>query len=105
MLYRKCFTGQLASGNSRKKTKNEVYNEAVGDRTTLSGLYRALQSALAENDEIYKNAPVYHNFRAGDVHHSQADISKATTNLSYVSEYHIKEGIVKSMSWYIKNVS
>ena len=56
-------------------------------------------------DEIYKNAPVYHNFRAGDVRHSQADISKATTNLSYVSEYHIKDGIVKSMSWYIKNVS
>src|SRR5690606_14839374 len=68
----------LLAATTEDAAKNEVYNVAVGDRTTLNDLYRALQSALAENSMPYEKTPVYLDFRAGDVRHSQADISKAT---------------------------
>lgn len=84
--------------------KNEVYNVAVGDRTTLNDLYRALQTALAENGKPYEKAPVYRDFRAGDVRHSQADIGKAASKLGYAPEYRIMDGIAKAMPWYIDNV-
>lgn len=75
-----------------------------GDRTTLNDLYRALQSALEENSQPYVKKPVYRDFRAGDVRHSQADISKAADKLGYSPEYRIMEGIAKAMPWYIENV-
>ena len=84
--------------------KNEVYNVAVGDRTTLADLYLALQAALAENGKPYSKAPVYREFRSGDVRHSQAGISKAVSKLGYEPEYRIMDGIAKAMPWYIDNV-
>lgn len=94
----------LLAATASEEVKNEVYNVAVGDRTTLNDLYHALQSALEENSQPYAKEPVYRDFRAGDVRHSQADISKATNNLGYNPEYHIMEGIAKAMPWYIRNV-
>lgn len=83
--------------------KNEVYNVAVGDRTTLNELFAALRDALAKNGVVYEKAPVYRDFRAGDVRHSQADVSKAASRLGYAPEYRINEGIAKAMPWYLKN--
>ena len=83
--------------------KNEVYNVAVGDRTTLNELFAALRDALAKNGVVYEKAPVYRDFRAGDVRHSQADVSKAASRLGYAPEYRISEGIAKAMPWYLKN--
>jgi UDP-N-acetylglucosamine 4-epimerase len=94
----------LLAATAGKSAKNEVYNVAVGDRTTLNDLFNALQSALAENGKSYGKAPVYRDFRAGDVRHSQADVSKAESKLGYAPQYRIKEGITKAMPWYIKNV-
>ncbi|QEY59394.1 Vi polysaccharide biosynthesis UDP-N-acetylglucosaminuronic acid C-4 epimerase TviC [Pseudomonas sp. C27(2019)] len=94
----------LLAATAPDEAKNEVYNVAVGDRTTLNDLFYALQSALAENGKPYANQPVYRDFRAGDVRHSQADISKAANKLGYAPEYRIMDGIAKAMPWYIKNV-
>jgi len=94
----------LLAATAEDAAKNEVYNVAVGDRTTLNDLYQALQSALAENGMPYEKAPVYRDFRAGDVRHSQADISKATRLLGYAPQYRIMDGIAKAMSWYIERV-
>ncbi|MRI34316.1 Vi polysaccharide biosynthesis UDP-N-acetylglucosaminuronic acid C-4 epimerase TviC [Endozoicomonas sp. OPT23] len=94
----------LLAATAADSAKNEVYNVAVGDRTTLNSLYGALQSALAENNKPYTNAPVYREFRTGDVRHSQADIGKAADKLGYQPEYRIIEGIAKAMPWYIENV-
>ena len=93
----------LLAATAAEEAKNEVYNVAVGDRTTLNDLYRALQTALAENGRAYDKTPVYREFRAGDVRHSQADISKAAGKLGYVPEYRIVNGIAKAMPWYIEN--
>lgn len=94
----------LLAATAQDEAKNEVYNVAVGDRTTLNDLFRALQSALAENGKPYPADPKYRDFRAGDVRHSQADISKASNKLGYAPEYRILDGISKAMPWYIENV-
>lgn len=94
----------LLAATAAEDAKNEVYNVAVGDRTTLNDLYNALQSALAGNGKLYTSQPVYKDFRAGDVRHSQADINKAVTKLGYAPEFRIMEGIAKAMPWYIESV-
>lgn len=94
----------LLAASARDSVKNEVYNVAVGDRTSLNNLYRALQAAFSENGKTCVNEPVYRDFRVGDVRHSQADISKASSNLGYAPEYDVKEGISKAMPWYVQNV-
>ena len=76
---------------------------AVGDRTTLNDLFAALKDALAENGVVYEKAPVYRDFRPGDVRHSQADIGKAASKLGYAPEFRIFEGIAKAMPWYLEH--
>jgi len=93
----------LLAATAAQSAKNEVYNVAVGDRTTLNDLFNALQSALAESARPYAKPPVNREFRAGDVRHSQADVSKAHRKLGYTPEYRIKEGIAKAMPWYIEH--
>lgn len=94
----------LLAATAGQSAKNEVYNVAVGDRTTLNSLFDALQSALAGNGKPYAKPPVHRDFRAGDVRHSQADVSKAESKLGYDPEYRIEAGIAKAMPWYIENV-
>lgn len=94
----------ILAATAPEDAKNEVYNVAVGDRTTLNDLFHALQTALAENGKVYDIPAVYRDFRAGDVRHSQADISKAASKLGYAPEYRIIDGIAKAMPWYIKNM-
>lgn len=83
--------------------RSEVFNVAVGDRTTLNQLFHAIKDALAEQGVRYDRKPEYRDFRAGDVRHSQADISKAERMLGYQPQYRIFEGISLTMPWYIQN--
>lgn len=94
----------LAATTQDDDAKNQVYNVAVGDRTTLNNLFDAIKSALNENGIPYNKEPVYRDFRSGDVRHSQADVSKITGKLSYEPEFKIMQGIAKSMDWYIKDL-
>lgn len=94
----------LLAATAPENARNEVYNVAVGDRTTLNQLFAALKAALSENGKVYQKSPVYRDFRPGDVRHSQADISKAAEKLGYQPEYPIRDGIAKAMPWYIENV-
>ncbi len=81
---------------------NQVYNVAVGDRTTLNQLYENLRVNLVEQFQHLNNAkPIYRDFRAGDVRHSLADISKAGTLLGYAPKYRVGEGLKEAMTWYI----
>jgi UDP-N-acetylglucosamine 4-epimerase len=91
----------LLAATADETAKNEVYNVAVGDRTTLNILFNSLKEALAENGVVYEKPPVYRDFRSGDVRHSQADISKAANKLEYAPDYRISEGIAKAMPWYL----
>ncbi len=95
----------LAATTADDAAKNQVYNVAVGDRTTLNDLYRAIQAALAENGINYTKDAVYRDFRAGDVRHSQASIAKIEQALGYAPEFRIDAGIQLAMRWYVNNLT
>ncbi|WP_180049522.1 NAD-dependent epimerase/dehydratase family protein [Acinetobacter sp. YH12144] len=94
----------LAATTTDDAAKNQVYNVAVGDRTTLNELYRAIQVALATNNVQFDRDPVYREFRAGDVRHSQASIAKIEQGLGYAPQFKIAEGIQLAMRWYVNNL-
>ncbi|MEG0488801.1 MAG: NAD-dependent epimerase/dehydratase family protein [Acinetobacter sp.] len=94
----------ILAATANDAAKNQVYNVAVGDRTTLNDLFNALQAALNENGVTYNKKPVYREFRAGDVRHSQASIAKIEQFLDYEPEFNINQGINIAMPWYIKFV-
>ena len=94
----------LAATTQSDEAKNQVYNVALGGRTTLNALYRAIQAALATNDVNFERDPVYREFRAGDVRHSQASIAKIEQHLGYAPQFKIDEGIQLAMRWYVNNL-
>ncbi|GEK43291.1 NAD-dependent epimerase/dehydratase family protein [Acinetobacter johnsonii] len=91
----------LAATTQNDEAKNQVYNVAVGDRTTLNDLFNAIKAALNENGVTYTKEPVYRDFRVGDVRHSQASIEKIKSLLGYKPEFVIGQGIDQAMPWYI----
>lgn len=95
----------ILAATAPDEAKNQVYNVAVGDRTTLNDLYAAIQDALLENSINYAKPAVYREFRAGDVRHSQASIAKIQQALGYAPEYPIAEGIQLAMRWYVNNLT
>ena len=90
----------ILAATATEEAKNQVYNVAVGGRTTLNTLFSALKEHLEANGVSYTQAPVYRDFRAGDVRHSQADISKIQNALGYEPQFDIIQGIEKAMPWY-----
>ncbi len=95
----------LAATSEQPDAVNQVYNVALGDRTTLNELFHAIKQALAQNETVYAAQLQYRDFRAGDVRHSQADISKAADLLGYQPGFKITEGIEIAMPWYIENTN
>ncbi|MFC6053517.1 Vi polysaccharide biosynthesis protein VipB/TviC [Acinetobacter sp. Ac_877] len=95
----------LAATTTNDDAKNQVYNVAVGNRTTLNDLFNAIKVALAENSVNYHKDAVYRDFRAGDVRHSQASIAKIQNYLAYDPKFKIDEGIQLAMQWYVKNLT
>jgi UDP-N-acetylglucosamine 4-epimerase len=81
--------------------RNEVYNVAVGDITTLNALVGHLKSILATHGVRYERPTTYRDFRAGDVRHSQADIGKVEHRLGYAPSHRIREGLEAAMPWYL----
>ena len=93
----------LAATTQNPEAVNQVYNVAVGDRTTLNELYEQLHlNLLPSYLHLQGVQPVYRDFRAGDVRHSLADISKVAMLLGYQSTHRIGEGLKVSMGWYVR---
>lgn len=90
----------ILSATAPDAAKDHIYNVAVGDRTTLNDLYSVIAKKLNENHIAVSAAPIYREFRAGDVRHSQADICKAQNLLGYEPQYGILDGIAKALPWY-----
>ncbi len=107
-----CFVANVVQANLLAATTgnagavNEVYNVALGQRTTLNELHRLLQKTLRENDaSLPEQKPVYRDFRPGDVRHSLADISKARRLLGFTPSHTLQAGLAVAMDWYRRNVS
>ncbi len=96
----------LAATTENSEATNQVYNVAVGDRTTLNELYGYLVKYLQTEFPHIKNAlPTYREFRSGDVRHSLADIRKARDLLGYLPTHRIGEGLKMAVSWYVDNLN
>lgn len=92
----------LAATVQNNDEKNQIYNVAMGDRTTLNHLFDSIKATLNDNGVTYTKEPIYRDFRIGDVRHSQADISKISSSLEYEGQYNVLQGIEKAMPWYIR---
>jgi len=105
-----CFVANVVQANllsalAGEGAVNQVYNVAVGDRTTLNDLYGHLVSLLSGRfAHVAGHKPEYVDFRRGDVRHSQADISKATALLGYVPAHRIGDGLQQAMDWYVHDL-
>ncbi len=94
----------ILSATAQDNVKNEVYNVAVGDQTSLTQLFGMLKKRVKQYKANQKiSDPVYRDFRAGDVKHSLADTSKAKSNLGYKPAYRIDHGLDIAMGWYIND--
>jgi len=96
----------LAATTQNPQALNQIYNVAVGDRTTLNELYVQLQRSLAPLCQHLRDAqPAYREFRDGDVRHSLANICKAQRLLAYTPKQNLARGLVLAMPWYIRVLS
>lgn len=96
----------LSALTDNEEAKNNVYNVAVGGRTSLNKLFSSIQHGLKINTpNLSPCKPIYRDFRAGDVRHSQANISKARENLGYKPSHNIDDGLKVALSWYIENLN
>ena len=83
----------------------QVYNTAAGGRETLNNLFEAIKSELESNIEnLTIPKPIYRDFRAGDIRHSNANIEKAKKYIGYKPTHTLKEGLVESIEWYINDI-
>ena len=105
-----CFIANVVQANLLSATTqnpealNQVYNVAVGDRTSLNELYEQLhRNLLPLYPHLEGSQPMYRDFRAGDVRHSLADIGKAQSLLGYAPTQRIGQGLELAMPWYIQN--
>ena len=95
----------LAATALTSEAKNQVYNVAVGDRTTLNKLFSSIKQALEELGIAYPLTVQYRDFRAGDVQHSLADVGKASTLLRYEPTHRIQDGLKVAMLWYVNTAT
>ena len=85
---------------------NQVYNVAVGRRTSLNELFEHLRVLLAPRfSHVVGFAPIYRDFRPGDVRHSLADIGKANRLLGYDPTHAVGDGLSEAMEWYLDHLS
>jgi UDP-N-acetylglucosamine 4-epimerase len=84
------------------EAQGQIYNVAVGARTSLNQLFGLIRDGLAEHQVHYRREPAYGDFRAGDMRHSEADISKAERLLGYRPKYDIAAGLGEALPYYLE---
>lgn len=85
----------LKACKAGKEAAGQAYNIAYGGREYLIDIYYGLTKALGKDVE-----PNFGPDRAGDIKHSNADISKAKKMLNYKPDYNFVEGIKLAIDWY-----
>jgi len=96
----------LAITTSNKNALNQIYNTAVGDRTTIKEMAELLKKYLSVYDAKIANIEIKHGSnRKGDVPHSLASVEKATKLMGYKPTHEFKEGLKEAVDWYWENLS
>jgi UDP-glucose 4-epimerase len=76
-----------------------IFNIAGGKRITLNDLARLIMTVVGKEMD-----PIYDDVRPGDIKHSIADIEKAKKELNYVQKFDIKEGLLETKKWFLKEI-
>ncbi len=93
----------LAATVESTEAVNQVYNVAFGERTSLTTLFELIKERVSQKvPAVNEIQATYRDFRAGDVRHSLADISKAEELLGYTPEFSVRAGLDKATDWYLK---
>lgn len=91
----------LLAATSRDEARNQAYNMAVGNRTTLKQLFALVRDNLVHFGVQATTVPESRDFRAGDVRHSLADTNKAQRLLGYEPIHRIADGVQSATRWYV----
>ena len=105
-----CFVANAVQANVRAalapdEIQGEVFNVAVGGRTSLAQLFGLIRDGLRRHQVHYTREPVFTDFRPGDVRHSLADIGKARRLIGYEPSHSVEQGIAEALPWYIERFS
>jgi UDP-N-acetylglucosamine 4-epimerase len=96
----------LAATTENDEAIDQIYNVALNDRTSLNKLYQMIEDRLVRRvQDLEIRKPIYRDFRAGDVRHSQANIDKAQNLLDYRPQYTLSKGMDEAMGWYVDSLS
>jgi UDP-N-acetylglucosamine 4-epimerase len=83
-----------------------AFNVARHGSTTLNELYEILRSRLAPfHPHLAQAKPIYQDFRAGDIRHSEASIASIEETLGYAPTHTVASGLDAALEWYRKNLS
>lgn len=104
-----CYVANAVQANLRAAltddlpSAHEVYNVAVGERTSLLELFALIRDSLARIDpRVASCEPVFADLRPGDVRHSLADVEKATRELGYRPSHTVAQGMAEALPWYVR---
>ena len=92
----------LAGTTANPEAVSQVYNVAVGGQTTLNELHGILRQLLLQHDDdLIVHAPIYRDFRPGDVRLSRADIGKIQRLLGFKPTHFVQDGLERAIAWYV----
>lgn len=105
-----CYIDNVVQANllascAPEEARNTIYNVAFGQRTTLNELFALIrEEVMLHKPEVAQATPVHREFRAGDVRHSLADITRARTLLGFEPEFDVRQGLRLAGDWYAANL-
>ena len=104
-----CFVANAVQANilaalAPDAVQGEVFNVALGGRTSLNQLFAFIRDGLAEHQVHYDREPIRADFRSGDVRHSQADIGKARRMLGYAPTHDVAQGLAEALPYYVESL-
>lgn len=105
-----CYIDNVVQANllasfAGEEARGKIYNVAFGQRTSLNELFALIREEVARHLPAAATARAVHrDFRAGDVRHSLADISRARNLLGYEPRFDVRQGLRLAGDWYAANL-
>jgi UDP-N-acetylglucosamine/UDP-N-acetylgalactosamine 4-epimerase len=106
-----CYVANVVQANllaacAAEESTDEIYNVAVGERTTLLQLFEILRTEIANAGlDVEQGAAEFGPSRPGDVPHSHADIGKARARLGYDPTHTVARGLREALPWYLRSLT
>jgi len=95
----------LLAGSAGENALGEVFNVSYGGATSLNELYGMIAQRVERSlPGFARRDPEYAPPRAGDIRHSQADLTKIKTLLGYEPTHSISEGLDVMIPWYVASL-